>query len=56
MTRSFDIIGKRVYILCSRGKELATLNQTVVQRARATKNFTNTDFSMVLDILLSGGN
>lgn len=56
VTRSFDIIGKRVYILCSRGKELATLNQTVVQRARATKNFTNTDFSMVLDILLSGGN
>lgn len=54
ITRDFDIIGKNVYILCSLGREYRTLNDVVRERAKATKDFTNTDFSVVMEILLGG--
>ena len=53
-TRNFDIIGKNVYILCSRGKEEKQLKEIVKQRARATADMTNTDLSVVMKILLEG--
>ena len=52
-TRSFDIIGKNVYILCSKGAEEKTLLNVVKQRTKETTNFTNTDLSVVLSVLLS---
>ena len=52
-TRSFDIIGKNVYILCSKGLEEKTLLKQVKQRAKSTTDFTNTDLSVVLSVLLS---
>jgi ERCC4-related helicase len=52
-TRSFDIIGKNVYILCSKGAEEKTLLNVVKQRTKETANFTNTDLSVVLSVLLS---
>ena len=42
-TRDFNIIGKNVYILCSKGQEERKLKEVVKQRAKATK-----------DILLEG--
>lgn len=52
ITRDFDIVGKNIYILCSKGTEYSTLTKTVRNRAKATKDFTETDLSVVLDILL----
>lgn len=51
-TRSFDIIGKNVYILCSQGQEYKQLNDVVRERAKATSDLTNTDLSVVMNILL----
>lgn len=51
-TRSFDIIGKNVYVLCSIGKEYQRLNKVVRERARATEQMSNTDISVIMDILL----
>lgn len=51
-TRSFDIVGKTVYILCSLGKEKKALEDIVKQRAQATADMTNTDLSVIMDILL----
>lgn len=56
ITRDFDIIGKHIYILCSMGEEYRTLASVVHERAKATTEFTNTDISVVLDILLGGAN
>lgn len=53
-TRSFDIIGKNVYILCSKGKEYNNLMSVVRDRAKAMKDMTTTDYSVVLDVLLGG--
>ena len=53
ITRDFDIIGKHIYILCSEGAEFKSLNEVVKQRAKATSEFTNTDFSVIMDILLN---
>lgn len=53
-TRSFDIIGKSVYILCSKGQEYKTLCKTAKQRAKATSDLTNADISVVMNILLDG--
>lgn len=55
ITRDFDVVGKHIYVLCSKGAEFRTLNETVRQRARATSEFTNTDLSVIMDILLEGG-
>lgn len=52
MTRDFDIIGKNIFILCSKGKEYSTLVKTVRDRAKATSDFTKTDLSVVMNILL----
>lgn len=52
ITRDFDVIGKHIYVLCSRGKEYETLNKVVRQRAKATADFTNTDLSVIMNILL----
>lgn len=52
MTRDFDIIGKNIYILVSEGAEYKTLIRTVRDRAKATTEFTKTDISVVLNILL----
>ena len=51
-TRSFDIIGKRVYVLCSEGKERNRLDEVVSQRAKATTEMSSTDLSVIMDILL----
>ena len=52
ITRDFDVIGKHTYVLCSRGREYDTLNKVVRQRAKATADFTNTDLSVIMNILL----
>lgn len=54
ITRDFDIVGKNIFILCSMGKEYATLRSVVRQRAQATTEFTNTDLSVILNVLLKG--
>lgn len=51
-TRSFDIIGKNVYVLCSKGQEEKTLNDIVRQRAKSTKDLTNVGLSVIMSILL----
>lgn len=53
-TRDFDIIGKNVYVLCSLGQESKQLQEVVKQRAKATADMTNTDLSVIMDILLEG--
>lgn len=52
ITRDFDIIGKNIYILCSEGKEMNTLNEVLRSRTKATTDFTNADISVILQILL----
>jgi superfamily II DNA or RNA helicase len=54
ITRDIDIIGKHVYILCSSGPEFKAFDEVLRQRAKATSEFTNTDYSVVMDILLEG--
>lgn len=56
ITRDFDVIGKHVYVLCSRGSEYRSLSHTVKERAKATSEFTNTDLSVIMDILLGERN
>ena len=51
-TRSFDIIGKHAYVLCSEGKERKRLDDVVSQRAKATTEMSSTDLSVIMDILL----
>jgi ERCC4-related helicase len=52
ITRDINIIGKHIYILCSSGPEFKTFNEVLRQRAKATSEFTNIDYSVVMDILL----
>lgn len=52
MTREQNIIGKHVYLLISRGKELTTFKHTVADRAKASDVFAGSDYSCVLSILL----
>ena len=54
ITRALDIENKTVYVLCSRGKEEKSLFATVKVRAKAATELTNTDISVLLDILLGG--
>lgn len=51
ITRSFDIVGKNVYILCSRGKEYKNLKEVVSQRASAMQDMAETDYSVLLTVL-----
>lgn len=55
ITRDFNVIGKHIYVLCSDGLELKTLNTIVKDRAKATSLFTKTDISVIMDLLLGGG-
>lgn len=52
MTRDYDIVGKHVYLLISKGSELTTFKKTVADRAKASDIFAGSDFSCVLSILL----
>ena len=52
MTRSFDIVGKHVYLLLSKGAELKSFNTVVSDRANASDVFAGSDFSCVLELLL----
>lgn len=52
-TRSFDIVNKNVYLLCSKGREEKRLKQVVRERAKATSDMTNTDLSVIMSILLA---
>lgn len=52
MTRSRDIVGKNVYLLVSRGKELNRFKEVVADRANASDMFAGSDFSCVLSLLL----
>ena len=51
-TRSFDIIGKNVFVLCSMGKEYKRLNEVLKERARATADMARADISVIMSILL----
>lgn len=55
VTRSFDIRGKHVYLLCSRGFEYNRLKKTISARAKGSTAFAKTDYSCVLDILVNEG-
>ena len=54
ITRSFDITGKNIYILCSEGEEYKILTNVLKERTKATADFTNTDMSVIVKILLEG--
>lgn len=51
-TRDFDIIGKHIYVLCSRGEEYRKFNDVIRPRAQATTDLTNSDISVIMSILL----
>ena len=53
-TREFDIVGKNVFILCSKGDEYKKFKEVLKERARATDSMTYTDYSVVMSILLGG--
>lgn len=53
MTRSYDIIGKHVYLLISKGKELSNFKKVIADRAKASDVFTGSDYSCVMSILLN---
>lgn len=52
MTREFDIVGKHVYLLISRGAELKKFKSDVADEARASDMFAGSDFSCVMSLLL----
>ena len=51
MTRSFDIVGKHVYVIMTEGKELDRFNTVIRDRALASDEFAGADFSIVLTLL-----
>lgn len=52
MERSFNIYNKHVYLLVSRGEELRRLETVIKERVSGAVSFTNSDFSLVRDIIL----
>lgn len=52
MERSFDIIGKHCYLLISRGQELSRLQGIIRDRTAGAVEFTNSDYSLITDIIL----
>ncbi len=52
ITRSFDIVGKHIYLLVSEGVELDRLNTVIKTRATASAEFTQSDLSCVMNLLL----
>lgn len=53
MTRSRDIVGKHVYVIVTKGRELNSLKETISDRAKASDLFAGSDFSCVLSLLLN---
>lgn len=51
MTRSFNIVGKSVYVIVTEGKELNRLKSKIAERAKASVDFAESDYSLVLDLL-----
>lgn len=54
MMRSFDIVGKRVFLILTRGDELKSFKWLVANRAKASDIFAGSDFSCILSLLLDG--
>ena len=52
MERSFDIIGKHVYLLISRGQELSRLLSVIRDRVSGSADFSTSDYSLIRDIIL----
>lgn len=52
ITRSFDIINKHIILLCSEGRELDRLNKVIRKRAEASQQFTKTDLSCIMELLI----
>lgn len=52
ITRSFNILDKHVMLLCSQGRELDRLNKVIKTRAQASAQFTQSDLSCIMSILL----
>lgn len=52
MERSFNIVGKHVYLLISRGPELQYLLKVIRERTKSSGEFTNSDYSLITDIIL----
>lgn len=53
ITRDFNIIGKHVYLIVTKGNEKKKLVTEIARRAEASHDFAGSDFSMVLDLLAS---
>lgn len=59
MTRTKDIVGKKVYLIISKGKEYNTLMKEIKSKAEASDVFAGSDFSCILSLLINvdeGGN
>lgn len=52
ITRSFDIVDKHIVVICSEGEELRKLNTVIKQRAKASSEFSKSDLSCIMSILL----
>lgn len=52
ITRDFNIVGKNVWILCSKGAEYGALKSVVRDRAKGMIDMSDTDYSVILDILV----
>lgn len=52
ITRSFDVIGKHVYLLCSEGREYDYLVEKIMERAKSSTEFTEVDSSCIMQLLL----
>ncbi len=53
MTRSQNIIGKKVFLIITKGKELKRFKSTISDKAKASNLFAGSDFSCVLSLLLN---
>lgn len=53
ITRSLDIEGKSIYLLCSEGKEAKRLRDVITDRTKSTMETSSTDFSVILDLLVN---
>lgn len=51
MTRSFNIRDKRVFLIATEGREIKRLKDIIVERAKASSSFAESDFSCVLGLL-----
>jgi late competence protein required for DNA uptake (superfamily II DNA/RNA helicase) len=56
LTRQENIVGKHVYVLLTKPREIKRFRTLLTDRARAVNAFAGTDYSMVLGLLLEGVN